>query len=356
MSQKLIFIAPGNSSHSLKWISSINNQSNYLISWVSFYGNENNIDDVTNYNFSKSITGILKCIRLIRTHDDAIVHIHSVGFHAFLFYIAKILKISNKIVTTPWGSDLIYGKESFFKRQLLKFLFKRSDLVTCDAFFIKNIVKELQNNTKVEIINFGVDTNKFPFFKREFHSGDKLKIISNRSLEDLYNIKSIIKSAQILNQRGINFELNIYAEGRLDKNLRRLVDEFNINSMVKFIGRYTQSDLVQILNDHHIYISMAHSDAGIASSTAEAMSTGMICCVSDVAENNIWIKNGITGFLVEDDNHIELAEIIERIYKKNIFPDEVSKNARRKIVKDNSIDGEMLKMVALYNALGKTIV
>ena len=100
---------------------------------------------------------------------------------------------------------------------------------------------------------------------------------------------------------------------------------------------------------------MARSDAGIASSTAEAMSTGMVCCVSDVAENNLWIKDKNNGFLIEDDNHNELANQIEEIYKKGFYLEEIAENARNKITDDNSIKGEMNKMSILYKNLGRAV-
>ncbi|MFL2715221.1 MAG: glycosyltransferase [Gammaproteobacteria bacterium] len=355
MKKKIIFVAPGNSSHSTKWISTIKNQNNFEIFWLSFYGQDEKIDDIEQHSFSKNIFGIIKSISIIKNNQDAIIHIHSVGFHSIFLVLAKLLGIKNKIISTPWGSDLIFGIKSIFKRKLLKFLFNNSDLVTCDALFIKNLVKDLNKQVNITIINFGVDTDKFLFFKRTFETEDKLKILSNRSLEDIYNIESIIKASEILHRKEINFELNIYAEGSLSQDLKDLVYKMKLSSKVKFKGRYTQDSLINILNENHIYISMARSDAGIASSTAEAMSTGMVCCVSDVAENNLWIKDKNNGFLIEDDNHNELANQIEEIYKKGFYLEEIAENARNKITDDNSIKGEMNKMSILYKNLGRAV-
>lgn len=355
MKKKIIFVAPGNSSHSLKWISTIKNQNNFEILWLSFYGQDEKIDDIEQHSFSKNISGIIKSISIIKKNQDAIIHIHSVGFHSIFFICAMLFGIKNKIITSPWGSDLIFGIKSFFKRRLLKFLFNNSDLVTCDALFIKDLVKDLNKHAHIQIINFGIDTDKFVYFKRTFKAKDKLKILSNRSLEDIYNIESIIKASEILHRKEINFELNIYAEGSLSQDFKDLVHSMELSSKVKFKGRYTQDSLINILNENHIYISMARSDAGIAASTAEAMSTGMVCCVSDVAENNLWINNKNNGFLIEDDNHNMLADQIEKIYKKGVYLEEIAKNARNKITDDNSIKGEMNKMSILYKNLGRAV-
>ena len=112
---------------------------------------------------------------------------------------------------------------------------------------------------------------------------------------------------------GIHLLLKEFKKGKINDFI--LITNINIfNKYVKF-----PKSRINILNENHIYISMARSDAGIASSTAEAMSTGMVCCVSDVAENNLWIKDKNNGFLIEDDNHNELANQIEEIYKKGFY-------------------------------------
>ena len=154
MKKKIIFVAPGNSSHSVKWISSIKNQDNFEIFWLSFYGQDEKIDGVKQYSFSKNIFGIIKSISIIKKNQDAIMHIHSIGFHSIFFILLKFFGIKNKIISTPWGSDLIFGMKSILKRRLLKFLFKNSDLVTCDALFVKSLVKKLNKEVNNLCINF----------------------------------------------------------------------------------------------------------------------------------------------------------------------------------------------------------
>ncbi len=353
MSEKsIIFIAPGNSIHSYKWISEIYQQTNCKIYWLSFYGLGNKIEGVEQFIFSKNFIGIFRCIRKIKSIKNSIIHIHSVGFHSYFFFLAKLFGINNSTISTPWGSDIIFGRNKFFKNFFLKFIFQNSKIITCDAVFIKQLVISLNKYSNVKIINFGVDTKKFSFANRNFKK-ENINILSNRSLDKIYNISSIIKSASIIKSKGIDFTLNIYADGPDRKVLEDLTSSLDISSNVIFHGRYSQDNLVEILNNHDIYISMSHSDAGIASSTAEAMATGMICCVTDVAENNLWIKDCESGFLIKDDDHEDLASKIEKIYEHKFDLNKMSKRARAKIERDNSIYGEMKKMVGLYHSLVK---
>ena len=79
------------------------------------------------------------------------------------------------------------------------------------------------------------------------------------------------------------------------------------------------------------------------------------CQLAWYAENNLWIKDKNNGFLIEDDNHNELANQIEEIYKKGFYLEEIAENARNKITDDNSIKGEMNKMSILYKNLGRAV-
>ena len=172
----------------------------------------------------------------------------------------------------------------------------------------------------------------------------------------VYNIESIIKMMYVTSQKGMNVQLSIYADGSLRDELQRMVSDLHLNDKILFFGKYEQNDLVNILAKHDAYISMSRSDAGIASSTAEAMATGMVCLVSDVAENSLWISNNVSGFLVHDNDHKELARSIESIVEGKLDILDIGVKAREKIVTCNSIDGEMSKMNNIYLSIEKISV
>ena len=110
MNKNLTFIAPGNSIHSFKWISSIAERYDGDIYWITFFGTDYSIPGVKQIEFKRNIKGMLSAIFFIKKHVKGIVHIHSLGFHLLFFLLSKFVFIKNKVISTPWGSDLIYGK------------------------------------------------------------------------------------------------------------------------------------------------------------------------------------------------------------------------------------------------------
>jgi Glycosyltransferase len=103
--------------------------------------------------------------------------------------------------------------------------------------------------------------------------------------------------------------------------------------------------------NYNLYCSTSTSDAGIAASTSEAMSSGLIPIIADNSENDFWVSHN-SGFLFKTSSAEDLANIISEFFflskeKKH----EMSINARNKILNYNSYDNEMNKMLQLYNEL-----
>jgi hypothetical protein len=81
------------------------------------------------------------------------------------------------------------------------------------------------------------------------------------------------------------------------------------------------------------------------------MSTGMICLISNVAENFLWISHKVSGFLIKDNNSFDLAKYIELIVNGKVNIKNLGIKARKKIITCNSIYREMKKMSKIYKSI-----
>lgn len=125
------------------------------------------IDNVKYINVAdlQSAIGLVGCIYRLKVAltvlNTDVIHMHSIGTYGLLGWI---LSRQNKVklVARPWGSDLIFGRKNIFKNFIIGKIFARANLITCDAYFIKDIVTTYVNrNKKISMVNFGVDTNRF---------------------------------------------------------------------------------------------------------------------------------------------------------------------------------------------------
>ena len=177
---------------------------------------------------------------------------------------------------------------------------------------------------------------------------DGFTIISTRNFEPVYDLKTLVLAMPdiLCKYPDVNFVL--VGKGSQEKELKDLAKELKIESSIFFPGFISNADLPQLLNNCDIYISTSLSDAGIASSTAEAMACGVPVVVTDTGENFEWVKNGETGYLVPPSEPFRLAEVIKSMI---LEPNEIKKVglAGRKIISDyNDYQTEMAKMENLY--------
>jgi len=73
-------------------------------------------------------------------------------------------------------------------------------------------------------------------------------------------------------------------------DLKSLVPS-HYSSRIVFLGRYDSDSLPSILSNSLIYVNTSSSDAGLASSTQEALAAGLPVVSTDVCDNAYWLDS-----------------------------------------------------------------
>ena len=334
MKKKILFLASLDSIHALKWINYFSNIYDVtVISLKKPISNEQISNNIKIYVFDKSTKNLFNILdllfsilfkNLISSKPD-ILHVHYLGFNALIAILLKIKFKRTKYVSTIWGSDLVYNKKNFFKRLILKFIFKFSTIITTDAQFIKKeLIKEFMvKKDKIKHINFVIDIN---FFKKKNYNNYLAKkyslneneyvILSLRAHKKIYDITTLLKAIAITKEK-IKIKCLIYGNGPLTEKLKENAKDLNIDNHIIFLGRYDQKILPDIFSIIDLYVSTSLSDAGISSSTAEAMACKIPCAISDNSDNNKWITNKFNGFIFPNSDYLELSKIFLELPKIN---------------------------------------
>ena len=356
---KILYLAPGNSIHSKKWIEKIQSlypKNSYF--WYSFEKFEYKIDKeiiIYSNSFNKPfrlyaiLNSILQIGRIHKKQKFDLIHIHSIGTYG-TFSLIPIL-FNTPFILTPWGSDIIFGSKKFINKLIMKFIFRKASLITCDAMHIANLILKIAPKAKPKIINFGIDTNFFDLRDKFFSEDNSIKIISTRNHEPIYNLETLLQASKFLKDKNINFSLTIAGYGSETEILKRKTKELGLSDFIEFTGRYDYQTLPKLLNKYDFFISTSLSDAGIASSIAEAMACQNIVIVSDSADNKLWITNCVNGFLFRSGSSKSLYKsIISAIDKKYIWK-KIAVKARKTILERNDITNEMRKMYELMDLI-----
>lgn len=330
---KIAYIANTNSIHSYKWIRYFADKG-HEINWYSLNKDTKfsiNTDKVT--TFSGGMKASLIPVHISQIFCPDIIHAHYAGWNGFIGAMCR----RHPYIITVWGSDVIGNYNNIIKREVVKYGLNKADLVTCDAEHIMGYLSRYGvQPDKIKRINFGVDTEMFKPNKIA-HKG-KI-VVSLRSLEKIYDIETLIRAVPYVVEEIEDAYFKIYGDGSQRKKLEKLANKLGVSDYVEFMGVAKYEDIPNILNSADLYVSTALSDAGIASSTAEAMACGIRVLITDIGDNKSW---AYSLFNIKD--YKTLADRIVMYLNSDI---EYPQN-REKIVKEDNYITEMEKMERLY--------
>ena len=361
---KICFLAEINSIHSVRWIRYFVNKGYevYLISpaanEVDVFKGKKNVKIYSIKNFSHKpltiIWNIFPVRALIKNIRPDIFHVHCAGVNGVLGALSGF----HPFVLTAWGSDVLIGPKSKAKRPLIKFILKKAGLITCDAGHVREVMIRLgANPSKIRIVYFGVDTQNFCPGPKDKNLIQKLAIqncpvvISLRSFEPIYDVETVIKTIPLVLKEFPKIKFIIAGKGSEEKKLKSLAKTLKVLKSIRFVGWISNNELPEYLRIGDIYVSTALSDAGISSSTAEAMACELPVVITDTGENERWVENGKSGYLVSVKVPEKLSQRIICLLKNERKRKEFGRLARKKIVEKNDYYKEMEKMENIYKNL-----
>jgi glycosyltransferase involved in cell wall biosynthesis len=188
-------------------------------------------------------------------------------------------------------------------------------------------------------------------FIDEWQAGGRLIVISLRNLEPVYDIGTLLDAVPTVCREVPNVLFVICGTGSSEAALKKRVNDLGIGQSVRFTGRYDHDELHNMLRSSDVYVSTSLSDGGIAASTAEAMACGLPAVVTNTGENDQWIEDGKTGFLVAARTPSALANRIVYLLRDSALRKAIGLAARNVIVERNDYTTEMSKMERLYEEI-----
>lgn len=358
---KLLFLASADSVHSHRWIRYFA-EKNHEIHWISINPSIDSVviemKNVVFYDMSKGFsirsplvifTTIQKIKKILHKTKPDIFHVHYAGVNGFLALLCNY----HPFIVTAWGSDVLIAGKHFLKKFIVSYILRAAELITCDAQHMKKAIMNFGiPESKVHIIQFGIDTKKFApgpcsdTIKQKIGIPDGYQVvISMRNFEPVYDLETLLRAVPAVLKSNPRTMFLLGGRGSQKEYLENLSEKLGIKNFVIFLGFIANVDLPCYLRCANIYVSTSLSDAGIASSTAEAMACGIPVVITDTADNREWVSPTV---LFPAKNHEILAEKIIHSFKNpNTRIVEDIKN-RDVIRQKNDCYNEMGKMEKLY--------
>jgi glycosyltransferase involved in cell wall biosynthesis len=205
------------------------------------------------------------------------------------FPLSKIIKNKIKGVLYSKYIDQFIGVSNYTRKHILKdygfFLYKKTTVI-CN----------------------GIDTAVF----RKRTLENKNKFILTSHLRESKGIQDLLKALSLLREPILRqIQIDIYGEGPYEKELRKLTNDFNLNSIVNYKG--SSSKLNELYAEYAFLIQPSHGET-FCYSIIESLLCNVPVVTTLEAGNVLSVINESTnGFLFSAGNSHQLAIIMQNI-------------------------------------------
>lgn len=163
----------------------------------------------------------------------------------------------------------------------------------------------------------------------ERHKGKRKKeLVAVCRLAPQKNLKMMIDSFALLHEKYPEYNLIIYGEGELEKEIKDYIIKLNLENNVFLPG--FKKDVHERIVDSTMYLSSSNYE-GISNSMLEALAMGLPSVVTDcpVGGARMFIKNNINGILVPVGDTKTFYHSMKKIIENPKFARKLSENATK---------------------------
>lgn len=230
-----------------------------------------------------------------------------------------------------------------------------------DAHWIASISKDAKERligiagevirVSVAIVHCGIGIRDYP--PVENRAGNK--IIGVGSLIDRKGHDTLIEALAVLLKRGIDASLVIAGAGPEKGRLEALAEKHGIGKNVALLGGKRPAEISQLLRASAVFCQPCRVDSagnrdGVPVAIMEAMATGLPCVSTNLSGIPELIEDGISGILVAPDNPEQLADALQKILENKPLADSLGAEARKKIEREFTLEGQGAKLVELVES------
>jgi glycosyltransferase involved in cell wall biosynthesis len=179
---------------------------------------------------------------------------------------------------------------------------------------------------KMKVLPNGIDVKKFKFVKHNKGITD-ICIVGNMTRQ-VKRTDLFIKATAIVAREHPDIKWHIIGDGHLKGELESLAEDLGVEDSIIFVGRISNVD--QYMESMQLGVLCSDSE-GLSNAILEYMLKGVVCIATNVGGNPELVDDGITGCLVEANDHNGIAEKILQLINDSSLYRTLALNARQSI-------------------------
>lgn len=260
----------------------------------------------------KVYKNILPLNSFIKENQIDMIHAQTRVTQVLAQYLKAVCQVP--VVTTCHG---------FFKRRVFRRMFPcwGDQVIAVSSAVESHLIQDFKvNPNRIKLIPNGINVSQFKSLSREekiilrkkFDLGDELLIGLTARLSDVKGQDILIKAFKKIMDKVPNAKLLLVGKGKLEKDLRALVQDLKLHKHVIF--RITTENVMEYLSILDVFAAPSRQE-GLGLSILEAQASGLPVVASRVGGIPSIIKEEETGLLVEPEDVDGFAEAVLRVLR-----------------------------------------
>jgi len=289
----------------------------------------------------------------LRLRDLGIDHVHAhfAGLAArTAFWIDKFFGINFSF--TAHANDIFAPRN--FEIGLDKLVDAARAVITETDYAAKFLKERFPNRAdRIHRIYNGLNLAEF---RRADFSAASPSIVAIGRLIEKKGFADLIHACRLLKDRGKLFRCEIIGEGPLEKELRRLIDQLDLQNCVKLPGPKPQHKIAEHLAAGTVFVlpSVIDPDGGmdnLPTVIMEAMVTGLPVISTAIGGIPEMVVENETGILVPPGDAGALAHAIEKVIVDLSFVRQLGANGHRRACDLFSIEKNAQSLIRIFEEL-----
>jgi glycosyltransferase involved in cell wall biosynthesis len=263
-------------------------------------------------------------------------------------------KLTYKKIITNKATNYLITLFSFPLKILSYATLKKSDAIIVVNDDVRNtLIRQGVSDKHIYVISPGVDTKKFyPKKITDSKHQKKIEVLSTGALISRKGYDLLIESIYSMkNKKGFSkLHLTIVGDGPQKATLKKLVKKRGLANKITFVGQVPFSKMPYYYRNADIFVSMTRADS-VAQMYLEAMSSGLAIITSKNYGSRAIIENGKTGYLVDNENYLQLGEKLSQLINNKELREKLQLHAMKAAEEYDWENSIIPQYISLYNNL-----
>lgn len=256
---------------------------------------------------------IINYIKLIKELKPDIVFSYTIKPNIYGCLASNLTK--NRQVSNITGTGSTFLKKSALN-MIAKILYKISLKRSYKVFFQNNGDKDFFVENKMVKDNYsmlpGSGVNLVQYEVCDFPSEDEVNFIFIGRVMELKGMNEYLECARAI--KGSQPNINFYIAGFIEEHkYKEVIDYYHTKGIIKYLG--FQKDIKSWIQKCHCTILPSHGGEGVPNVLLESAAMGRICIASNISGSKDVINDGVTGYLFETGNAMDLIDNVNRFLR-----------------------------------------